>query len=79
MTNVPAELGQLSELEQLDLSNNQLSDLPAEVGQLFNLSALDLSNNQLTSLPSELLLLPELDLDLNGNPLPPEIMEQYSR
>ena len=31
---VPAELGQLTSLEMLDLTGNQLTSLPAEIGQL---------------------------------------------
>ena len=45
MTGVPAEIGQLSKLEILDLSNNQLTGLPYELGNLQNLIILNLSGN----------------------------------
>lgn len=45
MTGVPAEVGQLSKLEILDLSNNQLTGLPYELGNLKNLKRLKLSGN----------------------------------
>jgi Leucine-rich repeat (LRR) protein len=43
-TGVPAEVGQLSNLETLDLSNNpHLTGLPHEIGNLQNLKLLDVS------------------------------------
>ena len=45
MTGVPAEVGQLSKLETLDLSNNQLTGLPHELANLKNLRTLDLRGN----------------------------------
>ncbi|MGB5915648.1 MAG: leucine-rich repeat domain-containing protein, partial [Phormidesmis sp.] len=61
---LPAEIGQLTQLEKLTLGKfdeqtfqsvgNQLSSLPAEIGQLQNLSQLYLSHNQLSSLPAEI-------------------------
>ena len=49
---VPAEIGRLSALRQLNLSNNQLTSVPAEIGQLTSLEWLYLNDNQLTSLPA---------------------------
>ena len=40
---VPAEIGQLTSLEMLDLTGNQLTSLPAEIGQLTSLTRLWLS------------------------------------
>ena len=54
---IPAELGNLSNLQSLYLSDNRLltGSLPVELGNLSNLQSLDLSNNQLTgSIPAEL-------------------------
>ena len=55
---------------ELDLSDNQLSELPAEITQLVNLTKLDLSRNQLSNLPSEITQLANLTtLDLSRNQL----------
>ena len=51
---VPAEIGQLTSLTELDLRGNQLTSLPAEIGQLTSLTVLYLRRNQLTSLPAEI-------------------------
>ena len=45
MTGVPAEVGQLSNLQVLDLSYNQLTGLPNELGNLKNLETLNLLGN----------------------------------
>ena len=69
---IPAELGSLSSLTNLRLSNNQLTgSIPAELGNLSNLSSLSLWNNHLTgSIPSELGNLSNLTfLRLNWNEL----------
>ncbi|MEH2373987.1 leucine-rich repeat domain-containing protein [Nostoc sp.] len=54
LTTLPAEIGQLINLNTLYLYSSQLTILPAEIGQLSNLSKLYLSNNQLTTLPAEI-------------------------
>ena len=53
---IPAELGNLANLEWLYLSGNQLSgEIPAELGNLANLESLNLSGNQLSGeIPAEL-------------------------
>jgi Leucine-rich repeat (LRR) protein len=43
---VPAEIGQLTKLEILDLSNNQLTGLPNELGNLKNLKTFNISGNK---------------------------------
>ena len=49
---VPAEIGQLTSLERLDLEGNQLTSVPAEIGQLTSLKVLHLSGNMLTRVPA---------------------------
>ncbi|MAN25546.1 MAG: hypothetical protein CME10_14880 [Gemmatimonadetes bacterium] len=67
---LPAEVGRLSALESLHLSENQLTSLPAEIGQLTSLKELELYNNKLTSLPPEIGQLRSLErLDLCYNQL----------
>jgi Leucine-rich repeat (LRR) protein len=62
-----AEIRQLAELHELDISNNNFTGLPAEVGQLSKLEKLNLSNNPFTGLPHELANLHNLQiLDLRG-------------
>ena len=51
---VPAEVGRLSALIQLNLNSNQLTSVPAEIGQLTSLTWLNLYDNKLTSLPAEI-------------------------
>ena len=50
LTTLPACLGQLRQLEKLDVSNNLLTELPDEIGQLQNLNELDAQKNRLDSL-----------------------------
>ena len=52
---VPAEIGRLSALKELNLDYNQLTGpVPAEIGQLTSLEELNLGYNQLTSVPAEI-------------------------
>ncbi|MDJ0704813.1 MAG: COR domain-containing protein [Leptolyngbyaceae cyanobacterium MO_188.B28] len=79
LSQLPPEIGQLTNLITLDLRANQLSQLPSEIGQLNNLTQLYLSDNQLSQLPSEIGQLTNLiTLDLRANQLsqlPPEISQ----
>ena len=77
---IPAELGQLTNLERLSLSDNQLSGpIPAELGQLTSLEFLWLFDNQLSGpIPAELGQLTNLEsLSLDSNqlsgPIPAEL------
>ena len=52
---LPAEIGNLTNLLELNLSGNQLTELPAEIGSLTNLETLYFNNNEnLKSLPDEM-------------------------
>ncbi|MGJ5634530.1 COR domain-containing protein, partial [Nostoc sp. CALU 1950] len=77
LSSLPAEIGQLTNLQYLYLNRNQLSSLPPEFGQLTNLQYFYLGSNQLSSLPPEFGQLTNLQtLDLGSNQLsslPPEI------
>ena len=73
---IPPELGNLANLEDLYLSANELSgEIPSELGNLANLESLFLSDNRLSGeIPSELSSLSNLNqLRLNHNELSGEI------
>ena len=51
---VPAEIGNLTSLTNLELAANELTgSIPVEIGNLTSLSYLYLYDNQLTSIPAE--------------------------
>ena len=65
---LPAEIGNLTNLQYLGLSKNKLIGLPAAIGSLGFLQGLDLSSNQLSSLPTAIGSLANLSLlDLSNN------------
>ena len=67
---VPAEVGRLTALRELNVSRNALTLLPAEIGQLASLESLELGYNELTSVPEEIGQLTSLEeLHLNNNKL----------
>ncbi len=73
---IPAELGQLTQLERLDLRNNYQTVIPPEIGQLKKLEILLLSRNRFEAIPLELSQLTDLRrLELGSNklngPIPP--------
>lgn len=71
-----AEVRQLSNLRELDLSYNNFTGVPAEVGQLTKLEVLNLSHNPLTGLPYEIGNLQNLRvLDLRGTNYAPQDLE----
>lgn len=71
LTAIPAYVFSRTDLQQLDLSNNRLTDAPqSQIGQLKNLTSLDLSKNALTGLPAELGQLKKLEvLNVSNNQL----------
>jgi leucine-rich repeat protein SHOC2 len=77
LTEVPPEIGRLSNLQKLYLYGNKLSSLPPEIGNLSSLQELYLYDNKLSSLPPEIGNLSNLqELYLYNNQLsslPPEI------
>ena len=54
LSTLPPEIGQLTALTTLHLSENQLSTLPPEIGQLTALTELYLGGNRLRELPGEI-------------------------
>ncbi|MEO9125572.1 MAG: COR domain-containing protein, partial [Microcoleus sp.] len=74
---IPETISQLSNLTQLCVGWNQITEIPNAIGQLSNLTQLNLSNNQIEKIPECLERLPKLEkLDLRCNPLPisPEVL-----
>ena len=70
LTQLPVEIGQLSQLTMLDVSYNNLTQLPVEIGQLTQLTTLHLSHNKLSQLPVEIGELTQLtSLHLSNNKL----------
>ena len=68
MTVLPETLGQLTNLQKLNLDYNQLTELPNSIGQLNNLQILKLDDNKLIKLPDTLYQLTNLHtLNLQGN------------
>jgi hypothetical protein len=79
---VPPEIGQLTAVEDIDLSVNFLDDLPPEIGQLQSLKRLDLLSNEFQQLPpviGNLSALERLMLARNHlQTLPPEIGQLHA-
>jgi internalin A len=81
LTEVPESIAQLTDLQELNLSNNKLMSLPESIAQLSNLKEIHLYQNQLMSLPEAIGQLPNLkDLNLSNNKLMslPEVIAQLT-
>ncbi|KAJ8632070.1 hypothetical protein MRB53_025406 [Persea americana] len=67
---LPVSLGKLSDITELNLSENRIMALPSTIGSLKCLIKLDIHSNQLINLPDSFGELSNLaDLDLHGNRL----------
>jgi len=70
LSELPESVGQLTQLQTMDLSNNLLVVLPESLGQLAQLQTMYLSNNRLTALPESIGQLTQLQtLDISDNQL----------
>jgi len=70
LTQLPVEIGQLTQLTTLNLSLNKLTHLPVEIGRLTQLTELILYGNKLTQVPVEIGQLTQLtELYLSHNNL----------
>jgi len=68
LTELPREIGMLTQLRTLSLTGNKLAYLPTEFGNLRNLRSLSLRNNQFTIIPASIGELANLrQLDIRGN------------
>ncbi len=68
--NLPAEIGNLKNLQILKANNNLMTGMPAEIGQLPNLQVCNISQNFLASVPKEIGRAQSLQtLDLSNNEL----------
>lgn len=76
LTSLPPELGQCSNLEEVDASGNHISELPPQLGGLTRLKTLQLDNNGVSGVPPELLhgCSALQTLSLHGNPIKPDTL-----
>ena len=70
LTALPPEIGNLTNLIELQVADNQLTSLPPEIGNLTNLTRLDLWDNKFTALPLEMQKLVDKGVVTFGSPFP---------
>jgi len=78
---LPADIAQLINLEDLRLNGNRLTRLPPEIGKMVGPHLIDVSHNKLTSLPPEVGNLTDTSLRATNNritKLPDEIVHVKS-
>ncbi|NES23982.1 MAG: hypothetical protein F6K41_34995, partial [Symploca sp. SIO3E6] len=79
-TEIPAAIAQLTHLQSLDLSSNEITEIPAAIAQLTHLQVLNLSKNQIKEIPVAIGQLTSRQyLDLNNNPLNPILKIAYDK
>ena len=61
LTELPEDIGQLTNLQELYLWHNNLTSLPDSIAQLHNLKTINISGNNITAVPEVLLSLPNLE------------------
>ena len=67
---LPDSIGQLTNLNELEVIHNELIQLPDSIVQLTNLTVLNINSNQLTHLPDSIIQLTNLTvLNINSNQL----------
>lgn len=67
---LPDSIGELGDLQTLNVRGNRLAALPATIGRLGRLRTLTAADNVLTALPIEMHAMKALDtLTITGNPL----------
>ena len=67
---IPKEIGQLQNLQYINLSHNEIKEIPKEIGYLRKLETLYLYNNEIKEIPKEIGQLSELEfLDITNNQL----------
>jgi hypothetical protein len=68
LTALPATIGALKSLQQLQLSFNRLRELPSSIGRCSGLTSVSIARNSLGQLPSSFSCLQKLQwLDVSGN------------